>query len=140
MDPGRANPVDSTVADRKTRAHQVFQQALGYERDHHPGAAIVSYRTALRLDPTIRDANYRMGLLFNTRSQWAESRKCFAAELELHPDHADAARELALSMARTGDAPEAVTRLLVLSKKSPRDGRIWHALGFAYTQMGKPKE
>lgn len=138
--PGRSNPAAETLqVSREREAREQFEEAKRFEA-RLPATAIVTYRKALRLDPTIRDANYRMGLLFNTRSQWAEARKCFAAELEAHPDHADAARELALSMARTGEAPEAVNRLLALSKKSPRDGRIWHALGFAYTQTGKPKE
>jgi len=138
--PGRSNPAAETLqVSREREAREQFEEAKRYEA-HLPATAIVTYRKALRLDPTLRDANYRMGQLFNTRSQWAEARKCFAAELDAHPDHADAARELALAMARTGEAPEAVNRLLALSKKSPRDGRIWHALGFAYTQAGKPKE
>jgi tetratricopeptide (TPR) repeat protein len=138
--PGRPNPAAETLqVSREREAREQFEEGKRYEAKL-PATAIVTYRKALRLDPTLRDANYRMGMLFNTRSQWAEARKCFTAELEGHPDHADAQRELALSMARTGDAPEAVNRLLALTKKSPRDGRIWHALGYAYTQAGKPKE
>lgn len=138
--PGRPNPAAETLqVSREREARQAFDEAKGFEA-HLPATAIVTYRKALRLDPTLRDANYRMGQLFNTRSQWAEARKCFAAELEAHPDHADAERELALSMARTGEAPEAVARLLAMSKRAPRDGRIWHALGFAYTQAGKARE
>jgi tetratricopeptide (TPR) repeat protein len=124
---------------RETEAREAFEDGRRFEA-HLPATAIVSYRKALKLDPTMRDANYRMGLLFNTRAQWDEARKCFAAEVEAHPDHEDAARELALALARTGEAPEAVGRLLAMSKRARRDGRIWHALGFAYTQAGRPKE
>jgi tetratricopeptide (TPR) repeat protein len=138
--PGRPNPAAETLqVSREREARQQFQEAKAFEA-HLPATAIVTYRKALRLDPTLRDANYRMGLLFNSRSQWAEARKCFAAELEAHPDHADAERDLALAMARTGDAPEGVARLQAMSKRSPRDGRIWHALAFAYTQTGKLRE
>ena len=138
--PGRPNPAAETLrVSREQEAKQQFDQAKSFEAKL-PATAIVMYRKALRLDPTLRDANYRMGLLFNTRSQWAEARKCFTAELAAHSDHLDAARELALAMARTGDAPAGVARLEALTKRTPRDGRVWHALGFAYTQVGKAKE
>ena len=138
--PGRPNPAaESLQVSRQKQAQQAFEQARGFEA-HLPATAIVTYRKALRLDPTLHEANYRMGLLFNTRAQWQEARKCFTAELQANPDHSDAQRELALAMARTGDAPEAVQRLVALSKRFPRDGRVWHALGYAYTQSGKPRE
>lgn len=137
--PGRPNPADSAVIDPARQARGQFAVARGLETKY-PTAAILTYRKALRLDPSLRDANYRIGLLFNTRAQWAEAAKCFAAELQKHPDHLDAAREKALALARTGDGAGAIRELEALSRSHPRDGRMWHALGFAYSSAGRARE
>jgi tetratricopeptide (TPR) repeat protein len=128
--PGRAGS-DSLDRDPAARARQHFAMARAYE-ESSPGAAIVSYRTALRLDPGIPEAHYRAGLLFMTRSQYAEAAKHFAAELQNQPDHADATRELGIALARQGDHAQAIPVLERLIGRHPRDGRNWHAAGFAY--------
>src|SRR4029079_6752147 len=130
--PGRPNPADTTAGDLAAQARAQFAKAQQYEREHHPGAAIVTYRTALKLDPNLRDANYRMGLLFNTRAQWGEAVKCFAAEVERHPDHRDAARELGIALNRAGDTPRAIQQLELVTRRDSKDGLAWHALGAAY--------
>src|SRR5262249_12111313 len=126
--PGRPNPVDSTLGEQGNRARQLYEQGQRYERERHPGAAIVSYRTALKADPTLREANYRMGLLFNSRAQWAEAAKCFAAEVEHHPDHHDAARELGIALTRAGDPARAIQQLEIVTRRYPKDGLAWHGL------------
>src|SRR5262245_56613452 len=78
--PGRANPTDTTEPDPANAARAEFETARGLEA-HFPAAAIVTYRKALRFDPHLRDAHYRVGMLFNTRAQWGEAVKEFTAEL-----------------------------------------------------------
>jgi Flp pilus assembly protein TadD len=126
--------------DSSARAREQFRRGLQFERQKHPAAAIMAYRTAVRLDPTLRDAHYRSGLLFNTRSQWAEAVKEFAAEVEHHPDHQEAARELGVALARSGDHARARQQLELLSRRAPRDGRVWHALGFVDFQAGRARD
>ncbi len=137
--PGRPNPVDSAVVDRAREAREQFELARTLEAKH-PATAILTYRKALRLDPALREANYRIGLLFNTRAQWTEAAKSFAAEIERHPEHVDAARELGIALARAGDPARAIPQLERLARRRPQDGRMWHALGFAYSRAGRARE
>ena len=137
--PGRPGPVDSAEADPSRQAREEYEIARGLEA-RHPLAAIVTYRKALRIDPHLRDAHYRVGLLFNTRAQWAESVKEFSAEVSHHPDHLDAARELGMALARAGEHDRARRQLEGLTRRFPRDGRYWHALAFAHIQANRPRE
>ena len=137
--PGRANPTDSTEREPPAQARVDFQTARGLEA-RFPAAAIVTYRKALRLDPHLRDAHYRVGLLFNTRAQWAEAVKEFSAEMQHHPDHLDAARELGLALAREGQHERARKQLEGLARRHPTDGRCWHALAFAHQRAQRPRE
>ena len=133
--PGQTSP-DTAVQSAVFQARGIRARGA-IERSQHPGAAVVSYQKALRLDPTIPEAGYRVGLLFKSRGQWKEAANGFAMELEHHPDHLDAARELGLALGRAGDYPRAIQQLELLSKRRPEDGRIWHALGFVYAETGR---
>jgi tetratricopeptide (TPR) repeat protein len=73
-------------------------------------------------------------------NQIAEAMQCFAAEVERHPDHEDAARELGLSLARLGDHARAVAQLERLARRHPDQGRNWHALGFAHRAAKRPRD
>ena len=137
--PGRPNPVDSAEVDLPGQAREEFEVARGLEA-RHPAASIVTYRKALRLDPDLRDAHYRVGLLFNTRAQWGEAVKEFSAEVSRHPDHLEATRELGMALARAGDHDRARRELEGLTRRHPRDGRYWHALAFAHLQAKRPRE
>jgi tetratricopeptide (TPR) repeat protein len=81
-----------------------------------------------------------MSALFLGVAQFAEAAKCFAGEVEQHPDNDDAIRELGMTLARLGEEERAVEHLERLARRKPDDGRNWHALGFAYTAAKRPKD
>src|SRR5262245_26552968 len=70
--PGRPAPPPPDLKERKAEARQVYEEARQLELVR-PTLALVSYRKALRIDPTIPDAHYRIGMLFNSRGRWAEA-------------------------------------------------------------------
>jgi len=138
--PGRTTPRDTTVRDAKQRARDSYTMGMQLEQSGAPGAAIVSYRNAVRFDPTIPDANYRMAMLFLTRDQVGEAAKCLAAEVEHHPENDDAIRQLGLCLARLGDSARALKHLERLARHRPDVGANWSALGFAYLGAKRPRE
>ncbi|HVP15371.1 MAG TPA: tetratricopeptide repeat protein [Terriglobales bacterium] len=137
--PGRPSPADTTRVDPKARAREEYLRGRELERLNADGPAIVSYALALRHDPDIPDANYRIGLLELKSSSLMSATRAFAAELKRHPDNLDAARELGLALARLGRHDSAVRRLEALVKRAPQDGRNWRALGFAQLLAGQPQ-
>ena len=108
------------------------------ESAHEPAAAIVAYRTAVQLDSTIADANYRMGMLFLTVNQLRPAARCFNQEVRHHPENIEAARQLGFALARLGMGAAAVERLEPITRRAPRDAESWAALGFAYMTAQRP--
>ena len=138
--PGRAAPVDTTARSRPRRAREQYQLGRRLEAQGAPAAAIAAYRNAVRLDPRIPDANFRMGVLFLTRDQLREAAHSFDAEVAAHPANAEAMRQLGLTLARLGDNARAIHYLETLTRRRPNDGDCWQALGFAYAAANRPRD
>jgi len=137
--PGHFEASDSALVSSAAAAREQYRIGRALERSQ-PGAAVVAYRNALRIDPDIRDAAYRAGLLMAGVGSNADAAKMFAAEIAHHPDHLDAERELGIAQTRTGQYPEAIGRLESLTRRQPRVDQNWQALGFAYASAGRPKD
>jgi tetratricopeptide (TPR) repeat protein len=144
--PGRAprgwapSAADSLRQSRESLARQYYLKGRELERNGAHAAAIVSYRLALRNDATLADANYRIGELFLAVDQVGEAALAFAAEVEHHPGNTAAARELGLALSRLDEHERAVAQLELLTRRVPRDGENWRALGYAYLGAGRAKD
>jgi tetratricopeptide (TPR) repeat protein len=130
--PHAPRAADTSLAAEAQRARDKYALGRALERAHEPAAAIAAYRAATSLDPSIPEANYRMGMLFLTVNQLRPAAECFVQEVIHHPSHTDAARELGITYARLGEADKAVLQLEPLTRSNPRDAASWAALGFAY--------
>ena len=138
--PGRASRPDTTRLSRAEQARQQYEQGLGLERMHAFAAAIICYRRAVSLDPTLAGPNFRMGTLFQNVDQIAEAVRAFTAEVRYHPDDARAARELGLGLAQLGEHARAIAQLESLTQRLPGDGANWRALGYAYMRADRPRD
>lgn len=134
--PGRS-PVDSTARTSEQRARDEYVKGRALERQGFPAAAIMAYTNAVRTDPAIRDAHYRMGQLFLTRQQWMPAALSFAEELKLDPANRDAGRALGWSLANAGDSARAIRQLEHLVRSDAKDEASWQTLGFAYARFGR---
>lgn len=137
LQPGRGNPADSTQRTATQRAREQYELARGLETSGSPAAAIVAYRNAVRLDPLLPDANFRIGRLYASRQQWGPAALAFAAEVQRDPTHRDAAREMGLALAQAGDSARSIRQLELLTRRDPRDQPSWQALAFAYSVRGR---
>ncbi len=138
--PGRPAPADSLARPAADRAQEQYAVGRELERNGAGAAAISAYRNAVRIDPTIPDAHYRMGRLFSNVSQHKYAAREYAAELKLRPDHVPSSRWLGLELAQLGDTAAAIARLRSLVQADPVDEPSWQALGFAYATAGRPLE
>jgi tetratricopeptide (TPR) repeat protein len=129
---GAVPPTDTSLAAQLQRARDKYALGRSLERTHEPAAAIAAYHTATVLDPSIPDANYRMGMLFLTVNQLRAAAECFSQEVLHHPSHTAAARQLGMTYARMGETDKAIQQLEPLVRLNPRDAESWAALGFAY--------
>ena len=138
--PGRPSAPDSARLTRAQRAQESYRLGRQLEAGGAPGPAIVSYRNALRFDPKLPDANYRMAMLFLTRDQLGEAVKCLLGELAHHPENVEASRHLGLCFARFGDSTRAIAHLDSLARAHPKDGAVWHTLGSVYLMAKRPRD
>jgi tetratricopeptide (TPR) repeat protein len=138
--PGRVSITDTLDVEFRRRAEEQMELGDAYGKQGLDGTAIVAYRNALRMDPSLRDANYRMGLLFLKSNQPEAALQCFSKEIEHHPDHLDAQREFGLTLARVGQGDLAVAHLTRMVEARPNDGKSWHALGYAYQAAKRPHD
>ena len=138
--PGRPAPADTLRKSAVARAREQYGVGRVFERQRMRAPAIAAYRNAVRLDPTIADANYRMGMLFLGIDQLQEAVRCFRAEVHQHPANAPAVRELGLGLARLGETERAIALLESLTRRRPNDGDSWQALGFAYLAAKRPRD
>ena len=137
--PGRPR-VDSTGRNPERAAREAAALGGQMEAAGAPGAAIVSYLRALRLDPKIPGAHFRIAMLLLKRDQVAEAAKHLAAEVEHHPEDDEAIRQLGLSLARLGNTDRAIRHLETLARRQPKEGANWHALGFVYLAARRPRD
>ncbi|HEY3215269.1 MAG TPA: tetratricopeptide repeat protein [Candidatus Eisenbacteria bacterium] len=140
LGPDRANPRDSTELTAHQRAWEQFEFGRTMEAKGRTGVAVVAYRNAARIEPQLRELNYRLGRLLAADGQLTEAMKCFATEVANHPDHEEAARELGLVLSRLGDHKRGISQLELLARRKPQEGKNWHALGFAYRAAGRRQE
>lgn len=138
--PGRPSAADSARRSRPQRARDAYALGFQLEADGIHGAAIAAYQNAVRYDPTLPEANYRMGVLFMGRDQFAEAARRLEAELEHHPAHDEANRLLGICLVRLGDLDRGIPHLERLAKRRPRDAAVWHALGSGYLAAGRSRD
>jgi len=137
--PGRPVAVDSTQT-REGRAKVYLALAEDMERHGQLSTALAAYEGALALDTTLTGVAFHMGRIYQTMDDPERAARSFARELKRDPKNAEAAIELAVSLAQMGRQTDAIARLEALTKKSPRDDRAWSALGFAYHAAGRPRD
>jgi tetratricopeptide (TPR) repeat protein len=138
--PGRGNPSDSLRKTPRQLALEQFALGSAFERQGQPMSAIAAYRNAVRLDPQLPEAHYRMGRLFSAVQQHAVAAREYASELDVQPDHREAQRWLGVELAQSGDTTAAVTQLERLTQRDPGDEAAWQALGFVYGSMGRARQ
>ena len=137
LQPGRGNPADSSQRTLAQRAREQYDFGRGLEASGNLASAILSYRNALKLDPTLPDASFRIGLIYAARGQWPAAAIAFATEVQRDPGNREAARELGLALAQAGDSARSITQLELLTRRDARDQRSWQALAFAYSIAGR---
>ena len=140
LQPGRGNPADSGQRTLAQRAREQYDFGRGFEASGNLASAILSYRNAVKLDPSLPEASFRIGRIYAARGQWPAAAIAFATEVQRDPGHRDAARELGLALAQAGDSARSITQLELLTRRDARDQRSWQALAFAYSVAGRPHD
>ncbi|MBK8260922.1 MAG: tetratricopeptide repeat protein [Nannocystis sp.] len=110
------------------------------ERESKFGAAVTSFQEALKLNPRLYKANFRMGTLFEKLDQPEKADAEFRKTIELKPTYSPAFVELGNMYIDYGFANVAMVILKTGSEVNDKDARMWNGLGRAYLSLNQPKE
>ena len=99
--------------------------------------AIAGYRSALQSNPRDIRIYVALGSLLETRNQWQEAEDLYKKALEIQPDYALAANNLAYLMLEHGGNINVALSLAQIGRKGmPDSPNSADTLGWAYYQQG----
>ena len=121
--------------DEVARAYETGLQALTRGESHN---AFAAFQRAVKLDPTLAEAHYQLGVLYGKQSQWKPAIDALRMAIHLTPDFVDAHVRLGeaylIGMASAKEAAESLERALQLQPDHARARRL---LGDAYLQQNR---
>ena len=121
--------------DEVARAYETGLQALTQGESHN---AFAAFQRAVKLDPTLAEAHYQLGVLYGKQSQWKPAIDALQMAINLTPDFVDAHVRLGeaylIGMASAKEAAESLERALQLQPDRARARRL---LGDAYLRQNR---
>ena len=130
-----APAAEGNQPNEAARAYEVGLQALAQRENH---SAFAAFQRAVKLDPTLAEVHYQLGVLYGKQSQWKPAIDALQTAINLTPDFADAHVRLGeaylIGMARAKEATEPLERALQLQPDHARARRL---LGDAYLRQNR---
>ena len=121
--------------DKAARAYEAGLHALTHGENHN---AFAAFQRAVKLDPTLAEAHYQLGVLYGKQSQWKPAIDALRIAINLTPDFVDAHVRLGeaylIGMASAKEADEPLERALQLQPDHARARRL---LGNAYLRQNR---
>ncbi len=122
------------ASGNRVAAQAPFLRAHEAQQDGRLADAIRDYREAAKLDPTLFEAEYNLGVALAESGKVSESMTAYERALAVKPDSADARYNLALALKQSNYVPDAASELEKLLATKPRETRAHLALANLYAQ------
>jgi len=136
--------VSNGLAEDRTRAKEQLQKGKELYLDDHDSEAVLAFQEALRLDPGMAEAHFRLGLGYESLGKReeaeAEYKKAVAAYkkyFEENPDDAEAHYAFGQTYANLGQFSEAIREYREATKLKNDDADIYYDLGVAHTKLAQ---
>jgi Flp pilus assembly protein TadD len=131
--PPRPSPGNRSEAERS------FAQGVKAQREHRLPEAIQAYRLAARLDPSLFEAQYNLGLTASEAGNLSLAMTAYENALAIQPTSLDARYNFALVLKQANYLTNAVNELERVLASYPNETRAHLALGNLYAQqLGQP--
>ncbi len=136
--------VSNSLAEDRTRAREHLQKGKDLYRDDHDAEAVLAFQEAVRLDPDLAEAHFRLGLGYESLGKReeaeAEYKKAVAAYkkyFEENRDDGEAHYALGQTYANLGQYSEAIREYREATKLRDDDPDIYYDLGVAHTKLAQ---
>ncbi len=139
--------VSNNLAGERTRAREQLEKGKEFYRNDQDAEAVLAFLEAVRLDPDLAEAHFRLALGYESLGKGeeaeAEYKKAVAAYkkyLADNEDDAEAHYNLGQTYAGLSQYSEAIREYRAATKLKDDDPDLYYDLGTAYTKLAQYDE
>lgn len=137
-------PVSNGLAEDRTRARSLLDKGKEQYLNDQDAEAVLSFMEAVRLDPDLAEAHFRLALGFESlgKSEEAETEykkavTAYKKYLDENSEDAEAHYALGQTYAGLSQYSEAIREYREATKRKEDDPDIYYDLGVAYTKLAQ---
>ena len=137
-------PVSNNLEADRGRARALLEQGKALYRDDKDEEAVAAFQEALKADPELAEARFRLGLGYEALGKREEAETEFKKAvtnykkyLTEHSDDAEAHYDLGQTYAALDQFSEAIREYREATKLKDNDADIYYDLGVAHTRLAQ---
>jgi Flp pilus assembly protein TadD len=137
-------PVSNNLPEDRIRARAELDKGKELFRNDQDAEAVLAFMEAVRLDPDLAEAHFRLGLGYESlgkreeaEAEYKKAVETYKKYFEDHEDDAEAHYALGQTYANLGQYSEAIREYRVATKLKEDDPDIFYDLGVAYTKLAQ---
>ena len=136
--------VSNNLAGDRTRARSLLDKGKELYRNDQDAEAVLAFMEAVRLDPDLAEAHFRLALGYESVGKQEEAEKEYKKSVETYkkylaenPDDAEAHYDLGQTYAGLGQYSEAIREYREATKLKDDDSDMFYDLGVAHTKLAQ---
>ena len=136
--------VSNNLPEDRTRARDQLEKGKEFYRNDQDAEAVLAFMEAIRLDPDLAEAHFRLGLGYESLGKREEAEAEYKKAVETYKkyfaenrDDGEAHYALGQTYANLGQYSEAIREYKVATKLKEDDPDIYYDLGIAYTKLAQ---
>jgi Flp pilus assembly protein TadD len=136
--------VSNDLAADRTMAREQMEKGKELYRNDQDAEAVLAFREAVRLDPELAEAHFRLGLGYESlgkrdeaESEYKKAVEAYRKYLAEHESDSEAHYDLGQTFAGLGQYSDAIREYREATKLKEDDPDIYYDLGVAHTKLAQ---
>src|SRR5215213_10146772 len=136
--------VSNNLPEDRTRARGLLDKGKELYRNDHDDEAVLAFQEALKLDPDLAEAHFRLGLGYESlgkreeaEAEYKKAVEAYKKYFEEKDDDAEAHYALGQTYANLSQYSEAIREYRAATKLKEDDPDIYYDLGVAHTKLAQ---
>jgi tetratricopeptide (TPR) repeat protein len=139
-----SSQVSNNLAEDRTRARAELEKGKEMYRNDQDAEAVLAFQEAIRLDPDLAEAHFRLGLGYESlgkreeaEAQYKKAVAAYKKYLETNDNDPEAYYDLGQTYAGLGQYSDAIRQYREATKLKEDDPDIYYDLGVAHTKLAQ---
>jgi tetratricopeptide (TPR) repeat protein len=136
--------VSNVLPGDRGRARALLEQGKIFYRDDKDEQAVAAFQEAIKIDPDLAEARFRLGLGYAALGKHEEAEAEYKKAVEVykkylaeHDDDSEAHYDLGQTYAGLGQYSDAIREYREATKLKDNDADMYYDLGVAYTKLAQ---